>query len=151
MGGRSSPCRFGLAAFGFVLEQDLSDVEFEEFLVPLDFAPQMYPLSDIADMAGIVFPKVVADADQFETVRGSEVAVHAGTKRKRRDRNGQVGRRAAQVQLIADGADRPVDVAQPTGAVFALLSGGAMRQTPERGRLHQPLFRCLPVALPVEQ
>jgi endonuclease G len=74
----------GLAAFGFVLEQDLSDVEFEEFLVPPDFAPQMYPLSDIADMAGIVFPKVVADADQFETVHGSEVAVHAGTKRKRR-------------------------------------------------------------------
>jgi endonuclease G len=74
----------GLAAFGFVLEQDLSDVEFEEFLVPPEFAPHMFPLTDIADMAGVDFPKVVLDADQFETVRGSEVALHAGTKRKRR-------------------------------------------------------------------
>jgi endonuclease G len=74
----------GLAAFGFVLEQDLSDVEFEEFLVPPEFAPHMFPLTDIAEMAGVDFPKVVLDADQFETVRGSEVALHAGTKRKRR-------------------------------------------------------------------
>ena len=74
----------GLAAFGFVLEQDLSDVEFEEFLVPPEFAPHMFSLADIAEMAGVVFPKVVLDADQFDTVRGAEVALHAGTKRKTR-------------------------------------------------------------------
>jgi endonuclease G len=74
----------GLAAFGFVLEQDLSDVEFEEFQVPQEFVTHMFPLADIEAMAGIAFPKVVADADQFETVRGSEVAMRAGAKRKRR-------------------------------------------------------------------
>ena len=42
----------------------------------------MYPLNDIEDIAGITFPKAVAEADQFETVRGSEVAVHTGTKRE---------------------------------------------------------------------
>jgi endonuclease G len=74
----------GLASFGFVLEQDLSDVEFGEFVVPPEFIPHMYPLSDIEDMAGITFPEAVTKADQFDTVRGSEVALHAGTKRRKK-------------------------------------------------------------------
>jgi endonuclease G, mitochondrial len=47
-----------LAAFGFVLEQDLSGVDFE-FVVADEFVPHMFPLSDIEEMAGAKFPGVV--------------------------------------------------------------------------------------------
>ena len=72
----------GLAAFGFVLEQDLSGVEFE-FVVPSEFVPHMYPLSEIEAMTGVRFPPVVRDADQYDTVRGAEVAMRSGAKRRR--------------------------------------------------------------------
>lgn len=72
----------GLAAFGFVLEQDLSGVEFE-FVVPSEFVPHMYPLSEIEAVTGVRFPPVARDADQYDTVRGAEVAMRSGAKRRR--------------------------------------------------------------------
>ena len=73
----------GIAAYGFVLEQDLSGVDFE-FAVPAAFVPAMYPLADIEAMTGIVFDASVRAADQYDTVRGGEVAMRASTRRKRR-------------------------------------------------------------------
>lgn len=70
----------GLAAFGFVLEQDLSDVQWE-FVVPDEFTASLYPLSDIEAMAGVTFPKAVRDADQYDTVRGAEMVMQ-GIARK---------------------------------------------------------------------
>ena len=75
----------GIAAFGFVLEQDLSQVEFE-YVVSDEFVPHMYPLADIEEMTGIKFPSIVVDADQYDTVRGAEVAISAGAPRKRRSK-----------------------------------------------------------------
>lgn len=72
----------GLAAFGFLLEQDLAAVEFE-FVVPTGFAPHMYPLCEIEAMTGVRFPTSVCDADQYDTVRGAEVSMSSGAKRRR--------------------------------------------------------------------
>jgi endonuclease G, mitochondrial len=73
----------GLAAFGFVLEQDLADVPLE-FTVPQEFVPKMAPLSDIAELAGLVFAKSLLDADQFDMGRGDEIAARGGTRRRKR-------------------------------------------------------------------
>jgi endonuclease G len=73
----------GIAAYGFVLEQDLAEVEVE-FTVPEEFIAAMTPIADIADMTGVTFPTDVLAADQYETVRGAEVARRAGARRKRR-------------------------------------------------------------------
>jgi endonuclease G, mitochondrial len=75
----------GCAAFGFVLEQDISDVEWE-FAVPDEFSPSMYPLVDIAEMTGVIFPSILVDNDQYSTSRGADVALRSGAKRKRRKR-----------------------------------------------------------------
>jgi endonuclease G, mitochondrial len=72
----------GIAAYGFVLEQDLADVSFE-FAVPAEFVSSITPIADIADMAGVAFPTDVLEADQYESVRGAEVARRAGARRKR--------------------------------------------------------------------
>jgi endonuclease G, mitochondrial len=61
---------------------DLSDVEFA-FVVSKEFAPQMYPLAEIEKMTGVKFPGIVAEADQYVTVLGAEVAMSAGAPRKR--------------------------------------------------------------------
>lgn len=80
----------GLAAYGFVLEQDLSGVAFEsvesaefEFVVPAEFEPFLYPLSEIEEMSGITFPEAVRAADQFSTIRGGELEQIGGPKRRR--------------------------------------------------------------------
>ncbi len=70
----------GIAAFGFVLEQDLSKVQFEEF-VPGDFAPEMHRLSDIAKMTKVVFAPELLAADQYDAFRGTELAQRTGIKR----------------------------------------------------------------------
>lgn len=75
----------GIASFGFVLEQDLADVEWEEFTVAPNFAPAMYPLTEIAQMTGVVFDDAVLGADQYDTVRGVELA-HRNNVRRRRPR-----------------------------------------------------------------
>ena len=73
----------GVAAYGFVLEQDLADVEFE-FTVPEEFLPAMCAIADIAEMTGVAFDQAILDADQFDTVRGVEIAQRSGTGRRGR-------------------------------------------------------------------
>lgn len=75
----------GLAAYGFVLEQDLSAVDWE-LAVPAEFSPSMCPLSGIAEMTGLTFDPAVLAADQYITVRGAELALRSGVPRRRRDR-----------------------------------------------------------------
>lgn len=77
----------GLASYGFVLEQDLSDVAFEsvepaefEFVVPAEFEPFLYPLSEIEEMSGVTFANAVRAADQFSTIRGGELQQIGGPK-----------------------------------------------------------------------
>jgi endonuclease G, mitochondrial len=74
----------GIAAFGFVLEQDLSDVSWEEFAVPEEFAPALCALTDIEAMTGVVFGPSVRDADQFETLRGQDVAKRSNVKKRKK-------------------------------------------------------------------
>lgn len=74
----------GIASFAFLLEQDLSDVPFEEFLVPEEFARYMAPLADLQELTGVRFPDAVLDADQYATVEGVEVAMRAGLTRRAR-------------------------------------------------------------------
>lgn len=67
----------GLAAFGFLLEQDLSAVQTTEFAVPDEFRPCLLPIARIAALTGLVFADAVIEADQF-TGRGREIAFQAG-------------------------------------------------------------------------
>ncbi len=71
----------GIAAYGFMLEQDLADVDFE-FAVPAEFVPTMYPIDGIERISGVVFAGAVKAADQYETVRGTELGLRTGTRRK---------------------------------------------------------------------
>lgn len=73
----------GLAAYGFVLEQDLADVDFE-FQVPSEFMPALVPLSEIERIAGVRFDRALNQADQFASLRGDEVVLRQGVKRKTR-------------------------------------------------------------------
>ena len=70
----------GIAAFGFVLEQDLGDVQWE-FTVPPEFQPFMTPLADIAQMTGVTFSQELLGADQAGTPLGEEMAMRTGTAR----------------------------------------------------------------------
>jgi len=72
----------GVASYGFLLEQDLSDVGFEEFLVPRKLQRLLVPLTDLQELAGLKFPKIVLNADQYETSEGVELAFRAGVKRR---------------------------------------------------------------------
>ena len=74
----------GLAAYGFVLEQDLSDVSWEEFTVPAEFAPALSSLADIEAMTGVVFDQSIRDADQYENQRGQEIAMRANVKKRKK-------------------------------------------------------------------
>ena len=74
----------GLAAYGFVLEQDLSAVDFE-FIVPEEFQKVMTSIADIEAMTGVVFEPAIRLSDQFDTDRGAEIALRAGARRKRRE------------------------------------------------------------------
>ncbi len=71
----------GLASYGFVLEQDLADVDFE-FQVPSEFMPALIPLSEIERIAGVRFDRAASQADQFASLRGDEVVLRQGIKRK---------------------------------------------------------------------
>ncbi len=71
----------GVASYGFLLEQDLSAVPFEEFVVPKNFRRLMVPLSHLQDLAGIKFPDITLNADQYETDEGVELVFRAGIKR----------------------------------------------------------------------
>jgi endonuclease G len=73
----------GIAAFGFMLEQDLSEVETTEFVVPQAFRRFLVPLALIGEQAGISFAANVLEADQFDD-RGPDVAVRANIGRRHR-------------------------------------------------------------------
>jgi endonuclease G len=79
----------GVASYGFLLEQDLSDVPFEEFIVPENVRRLMIPLSDLQELAGIRFPSIVLNADQYETDEGIELAFRAGLKRRSKSATSQ--------------------------------------------------------------
>jgi len=72
----------GVAAFGFLMEQDLSEVETTEFAVPEAFQPFLVPIEAIASTAGVAFGDVITTADQFDR-RGPELALKASIGRKR--------------------------------------------------------------------
>jgi endonuclease G len=73
----------GIASYGFVLEQDLSQVPTEEeFVVPANFRRFMEPLAELERKAGIVFPDEVRLADQHDTDEGVELAMRAGLRRR---------------------------------------------------------------------
>jgi endonuclease G len=71
----------GIAAYGFILEQDLTDVQFE-FVVPDEFLPTMYPLTEIAKKTGVEFDAGILAADQYDSVRGIELLQRGAAKRK---------------------------------------------------------------------
>ncbi len=71
----------GLAAYGFLLEQDLADVDFE-FQVSSEFMPALVPLEEIEKIAGVRFDRAVRGADQFASLRGEEIALRKGLRRK---------------------------------------------------------------------
>jgi endonuclease G len=75
----------GIAAFGFVLEQDLSKVDWE-FAVPAAFIPYLTKLSDIEAMTGVAFSPNLREADQFGTTRGPEIAQRAGARIRKSSR-----------------------------------------------------------------
>jgi DNA/RNA endonuclease G (NUC1) len=69
-----------LEAFGFVLEQDLKNVQFSaEFAVSTEWRGEMVSLKKLQQRIGAIeFPDVVIDADQYGLVDGNEVARAAG-------------------------------------------------------------------------
>lgn len=73
----------GIAAYGFVLEQDVSDVQFE-FIVSDEFIPTMTRLSEIEDLTGVQFAASVKAADQFDSVRGNEIAQRSGARLRKK-------------------------------------------------------------------
>lgn len=66
-----------LESFGFVLEQDLSGVDFE-FAVPNKWKRFMAPVAGIEDLAGIDFDEAIRAADQHDTTEGIALAAAAG-------------------------------------------------------------------------
>jgi endonuclease G len=70
----------GIGAYGFVLDQDLSDVEFE-FVPAEDFEPVMHPIKRIAEMTGVEFDDVIVAADQYDAVRGVELLQRGRARR----------------------------------------------------------------------
>lgn len=82
-----APVDDGVAAFGFVLTQDLAHmptVSDEEFVVAPEFLPSMEKIAAIGEMAGVVFDPVVVAADQFGTARGADVTTRARLRPRRK-------------------------------------------------------------------
>lgn len=73
-----------LEAFAFVLEQDLSKVQFEEaFEVGADWRPYHVSIRDLQEELGTVrFPKVLLDADRHDGEEGIALARSAGIARR---------------------------------------------------------------------
>ena len=68
----------GLQAYGFVLEQDLSAVEWE-FLVPDEFVATMRPIGEIQELTGLTFDESLHSADQYDVTVGIELAMQGAT------------------------------------------------------------------------
>ena len=75
-----APTDDGLAAFGFVLDQDLADVQWTEFVVPANFVTAMVSIVDIEEMTGIVFGEALRNGDQYGTLAGTELAFRSGLR-----------------------------------------------------------------------
>jgi endonuclease G len=73
----------GVAAYGFILDQDVSDVQFE-FVVSDEFVPTMFRLSEIEDLTGVVFDDALKQADQFDSIRGNEIAQRSGARPRKK-------------------------------------------------------------------
>lgn len=73
----------GIAAHGFVLEQDLSGIELE-FVVAENFRRLQVPLSAIEESAGVDFGDELRTADTFESEEGVDLAEHGGLVRTAR-------------------------------------------------------------------
>jgi endonuclease G len=71
----------GPASYGFLLEQELTDVPLE-FSVPDEFRRFLVPLAEIQTKAGIKFPEIVINADRHDTDEGEELALRAGIKHR---------------------------------------------------------------------
>ncbi|MDT0353609.1 DNA/RNA non-specific endonuclease [Pseudonocardia charpentierae] len=67
----------GLQGFGFLLQQDLSNVDFE-FVVGDRWRRVMRPVADIETMLQVRFPQAVHDADQFDTPSGATLRASSG-------------------------------------------------------------------------
>ena len=67
----------GLQTFGFLLRQDLSDVDFE-FAVSSRWERFMLPIAELEGKLQVRFPKVVRDADQALLASGSALRASAG-------------------------------------------------------------------------
>ncbi|MAC78562.1 MAG: hypothetical protein CML66_10935 [Rhodobacteraceae bacterium] len=85
-----------LEAFGFVLEQDLSDVALE-FQVTPNWVPFMEPVAEIERLSGFDFADAIRTADRFATSAGRAMAA-AGGARTRTGGTGS-GETAAVVNL----------------------------------------------------
>lgn len=68
-----------LQAFGFLLEQDLSDVDME-FAVPVGWARFMEPVTEIERLCGFDFSDAVRAADQFDSTEAAALASAAGVQ-----------------------------------------------------------------------
>jgi hypothetical protein len=79
----TAPTAKGLAVFGVVLEQHLSVVRQQEFIILDAFSRFLQPLADIQKMAGIVFTKEALAVDQLD-LRGPEMARSAKVAIRRR-------------------------------------------------------------------
>jgi endonuclease G len=69
-----------IAAYGFVLEQDLSGLELE-FAVPENFRRLQVPLTEIEDAAGIDLGDALREADAWGSEAAQEMAERAGLVR----------------------------------------------------------------------
>jgi endonuclease G len=65
----------GLAAFGFVLEQDLSRVKYEEYVVPENFLPMLTPIVALEAQTNLDFGKRLRDADQYGSQAALELVI----------------------------------------------------------------------------
>lgn len=71
----------GPMSYAFLLEQDLDDVAFEEF-VAAEFKPFMISIADLQELVDLEFPHIVQDSDQFGLAESEELAFRAGIKSK---------------------------------------------------------------------
>jgi endonuclease G len=74
-----APVEDGLAAYAFVLDQDLSNVDLE-FAVTDAFRLRMTSIAELERKTGLVFPAEVRKADRFDRDEGVEAAMRGGIK-----------------------------------------------------------------------
>lgn len=63
----------GIASFGFVLKQDLTNVSWEEYVVSDNFLPMLVPIAELETLTGLDFGEGVRAADQYGKGPGLEL------------------------------------------------------------------------------